>query len=384
MRLVRLSPERARRFYAVHEGALPERPGRVHVVGSGGAVPPRETPSGACATDRSHRPAGALAGGRFVPSTPRQAEQRGARLRLARVGVGGGSVLFRRRGGGSLSKRRDMQIDLRRDKQKRGDPASKWTSGGDPSGSPRPTCRFDSPLHLVLDLDRRGRRSGSRGKAQATARQESVAAASSSSPRNSNWTSTSSVLRSRPFTSRAIRRWMKKMAGVHFHDGRTLSIDAEIREAVILALSMQPLCREDCKGLCAQCGEDRNAGPLPLRARPRPGRGPPGARFRRGSATRGMTNHGGTQEKAFEHPRQEAPDQLEASHAVPLALLPLQPAQAPPPGLRALRLLRRRRGDRAGGSPGFVGHPRQRPCATTGRARSSGWMRWEATWRRAR
>ena len=60
--------------------------------------------------------------------------------------------------------------------------------------------------------------------------------------------------------------------GVHFHDGRTLSIDAEIREAVILGLSMKPLCREACKGLCPQCGEDRNAGPCRCeRARERMG-----------------------------------------------------------------------------------------------------------------
>ena len=49
--------------------------------------------------------------------------------------------------------------------------------------------------------------------------------------------------------------------GVHFHDGRVLSIDAEIREAVILGIPMKPLCRETCAGLCPRCGEDRNEGP---------------------------------------------------------------------------------------------------------------------------
>jgi uncharacterized protein len=49
--------------------------------------------------------------------------------------------------------------------------------------------------------------------------------------------------------------------GVHFHDGRILSIDQEIREAVILGLPMKPLCRESCAGLCARCGEDKNQGP---------------------------------------------------------------------------------------------------------------------------
>lgn len=49
--------------------------------------------------------------------------------------------------------------------------------------------------------------------------------------------------------------------GVHFHDGRVLSIDSEIREAVLLGLPMRPLCRETCAGLCPRCGEDRNLGP---------------------------------------------------------------------------------------------------------------------------
>lgn len=49
--------------------------------------------------------------------------------------------------------------------------------------------------------------------------------------------------------------------GVHHHDGRTLSLDEEIREAVILGLPMRPLCKETCAGLCPRCGEDRNLGP---------------------------------------------------------------------------------------------------------------------------
>ena len=49
--------------------------------------------------------------------------------------------------------------------------------------------------------------------------------------------------------------------GVHMHDGKILSIDGEIREAVILGLPMRPLCRDDCAGLCPRCGEDRNLGP---------------------------------------------------------------------------------------------------------------------------
>lgn len=34
-----------------------------------------------------------------------------------------------------------------------------------------------------------------------------------------------------------------------------------IREYLLLALPMQPLCREDCKGLCPHCGHNLNEGP---------------------------------------------------------------------------------------------------------------------------
>jgi uncharacterized protein len=33
------------------------------------------------------------------------------------------------------------------------------------------------------------------------------------------------------------------------------------REVVLLELPLAPLCREDCRGLCARCGADLNAGP---------------------------------------------------------------------------------------------------------------------------
>ncbi len=33
-----------------------------------------------------------------------------------------------------------------------------------------------------------------------------------------------------------------------------------VRDAIVLELPMAPLCREDCAGLCPQCGADRNDG----------------------------------------------------------------------------------------------------------------------------
>jgi uncharacterized protein len=31
-----------------------------------------------------------------------------------------------------------------------------------------------------------------------------------------------------------------------------------VRDAIVLELPMAPLCRDDCRGLCPQCGADRN------------------------------------------------------------------------------------------------------------------------------
>lgn len=41
--------------------------------------------------------------------------------------------------------------------------------------------------------------------------------------------------------------------------GDQIHLGAFLREVVALALPVKPLCREDCLGLCPQCGADRNA-----------------------------------------------------------------------------------------------------------------------------
>lgn len=40
-----------------------------------------------------------------------------------------------------------------------------------------------------------------------------------------------------------------------------IDLQPVLREQLILALPYAPLCREDCKGLCARCGKDLNEGP---------------------------------------------------------------------------------------------------------------------------
>lgn len=43
-------------------------------------------------------------------------------------------------------------------------------------------------------------------------------------------------------------------------DGEKIDLEPLMREQFVLAVPFAPLCREDCKGLCPQCGIDRNTG----------------------------------------------------------------------------------------------------------------------------
>jgi uncharacterized protein len=47
---------------------------------------------------------------------------------------------------------------------------------------------------------------------------------------------------------------------VAYYDGVALDVDLMILEQIELAMPMKFICREDCKGLCDQCGADLNEG----------------------------------------------------------------------------------------------------------------------------
>jgi uncharacterized protein len=40
-----------------------------------------------------------------------------------------------------------------------------------------------------------------------------------------------------------------------------IDLEPMLRDAVTLSLPLNPLCKEDCKGMCAHCGRDLNLGP---------------------------------------------------------------------------------------------------------------------------
>jgi len=43
-----------------------------------------------------------------------------------------------------------------------------------------------------------------------------------------------------------------------FYSGDEVDLAPLVREAMILALPTRPLCKDDCRGLCPQCGANRN------------------------------------------------------------------------------------------------------------------------------
>jgi uncharacterized protein len=50
------------------------------------------------------------------------------------------------------------------------------------------------------------------------------------------------------------------------YDGEVVDLEPLLREQFVLAVPYAPLCREDCKGLCPQCGVDRNSTPCQCEA----------------------------------------------------------------------------------------------------------------------
>ena len=43
-------------------------------------------------------------------------------------------------------------------------------------------------------------------------------------------------------------------------DGEAIDVDEIVKEQILLAVPARTLCREDCKGICPECGIDRNTG----------------------------------------------------------------------------------------------------------------------------
>ncbi|AEU38645.1 YceD family protein [Granulicella mallensis] len=55
---------------------------------------------------------------------------------------------------------------------------------------------------------------------------------------------------------------------IGYYEESGLLLEDAVREQVLLALPGRTLCREDCKGLCPQCGANRNTAPCGCEERP--------------------------------------------------------------------------------------------------------------------
>jgi uncharacterized protein len=50
----------------------------------------------------------------------------------------------------------------------------------------------------------------------------------------------------------------KSEAEMGFYEGDGIELNEVLREYILLALPMQRVCRQDCKGICPACGQNRN------------------------------------------------------------------------------------------------------------------------------
>ena len=47
----------------------------------------------------------------------------------------------------------------------------------------------------------------------------------------------------------------------YVHDGESIDLEPLVREYLVLAIPIAPLCRDDCAGLCSRCGANQNEAP---------------------------------------------------------------------------------------------------------------------------
>ncbi|MBI5195272.1 MAG: DUF177 domain-containing protein [Nitrospirae bacterium] len=52
----------------------------------------------------------------------------------------------------------------------------------------------------------------------------------------------------------------KEELDVSFYENDQIDVEELVREQILLAVPMKPLCRADCRGLCPKCGRNLNEG----------------------------------------------------------------------------------------------------------------------------
>jgi uncharacterized protein len=57
---------------------------------------------------------------------------------------------------------------------------------------------------------------------------------------------------------RKVRELSQDQLAVVAYRGHEVDLWPEVREALLLSMPVKPLCRQDCRGICDQCGQDLN------------------------------------------------------------------------------------------------------------------------------
>lgn len=66
---------------------------------------------------------------------------------------------------------------------------------------------------------------------------------------------------------RAIATRWNEVENVEFYTGSAIDITSDIRDCVLAAIPMKPLCKPECKGLCRFCGQNLNESACDCRER---------------------------------------------------------------------------------------------------------------------
>lgn len=62
------------------------------------------------------------------------------------------------------------------------------------------------------------------------------------------------------YESSAVAELTEAEMSVSVFDGEAIDVDEIVKEQILLAVPTRMLCREDCRGICPECGTDRNTG----------------------------------------------------------------------------------------------------------------------------
>jgi uncharacterized protein len=54
--------------------------------------------------------------------------------------------------------------------------------------------------------------------------------------------------------------WLDEDLGVRYYTGEHINIAEDVYQALVVEIPLWPICSEDCRGLCPQCGHNLNLG----------------------------------------------------------------------------------------------------------------------------